>query len=169
VQGRGTVDYLLRTQQQNQIQLVLIADQKANIVLTVALLMITVSADTVFGGDPHPALLVLVAGALLAALPAIMALMPSLGRTRLPVAGGVDGGRLFFGTIARMDADSYRDALAEIAADDGRVYDAIAADLHAIARVLQRKYLWLRRSYLALLATLGASGLVALASLQGGG
>jgi hypothetical protein len=78
---------------------------------------------------------------------------------------GVDGGPLFFGTIARMDVDSYRDAMAEIAADDGRVYDAIAADLHAIARVLQRKYLWLRRSYLALLATLGASGLLALATM----
>jgi hypothetical protein len=64
-----------------------------------------------------------------------------------------------------MDVDSYRDAMAAIAADDGRVYDAIAADLYAIARVLQRKYLWLRRSYLALLATLGASGLVALATM----
>lgn len=44
VQRRGTVDYLLRTQQQNQIQLVLIADQKTNMVLTVALLA-TLGAD----------------------------------------------------------------------------------------------------------------------------
>jgi hypothetical protein len=174
VQGRGAVDYLLRTQQQNQVQLLLLADQKANIVLTVTLLISTVGAGSLLGGSPHPVLAVLVAGAVLAAAPALAALMPSLGaRKRAPPATAstaeVGAPRqpnlLFFAEVAELDPVAYRASMARLMSADARLYDAITADLHATAQVLRRKYLWLRRSYLALLLTLMACAAVGLATV----
>jgi hypothetical protein len=172
VQGRSAVDYLLRTQQQNQVQLVLLADQKANIVLTVTLLIVTVGAGSLLGGTPHPVLAVLVGGAVLAAIPALVALMPNLhagrGATRASAAAkprSLSANPLFFGDVAGMDRATYRAEMARLLTADARLYDAIASDLHATALVLQRKYSWLRRSYLALLLTLPICGLVGLATL----
>ena len=155
------MDYLLRTQQQNHVQLIQVADQKANIVLSMALLMITVAAGTAFRQQPHPALLVLVAGVVIAALPAIMALMPNLRSARWAKRHPeVRTSLLFFGHVAHMDADLFRAEMGRVLAADSRVYDAIVKDIHATSLVLERKYLWLRRSYLALLAALGAGALV---------
>ena len=179
VEGRSAVDYLLRTQQQNQVQLLMMADQKANIVLTVTLLISTVGAGSLFSGSPHPVLSVLVAGAVVAALPALLALMPNLGAARrrdapeavmtADAATGLTGsGRanlLFFTQVADMEPAAYRAAMARLLAADARLYEAITADLHATAKVLQRKYLWLRRSYLALLSTLMVCALVGLATV----
>ena len=171
VRARGAVDYLLRTQQQNQVQLILLADQKANIVLTLALLMITVSGGSLLDGSPHPVVMVLLSGALLAALLAILVLIPNLRNLRQSRQWPRRRRNLlFFGHAAALDADDFRAEIARVLAADSYVYDAIAADLHASARVLHRKYLWLRRSYLVLLVTLVATGVLALTLLlaQGG-
>jgi hypothetical protein len=166
VRARGAVDYLLRTQQQNQVQLILLADQKANIVLTLALLMITLSGGSLLDGSPHPVVAVLLSGALLAALLAILVLIPNLRNTRQSRQCPRGGSNLlFFGHAAELDADDFRAEIAAVLAADGRVYDAIAGDLHASARVLHRKYLWLRRSYLVLLVTLVSTGVLALTLL----
>jgi hypothetical protein len=168
-QGRSAVDYSLRTQQQNHVQLILLADQKANIVLTLTLLVTTLGAGSLTSGSPHPVLAVLVAGSVLAAIAALLALMPKLhSRGRAGEQGEVQvhsGNLFFFGDIARMDAAAYRAEMEQMLAADGRLYDAIAADLYATAVVLKRKYLWLRRSYLVLLWTLPVCALVGLASL----
>jgi hypothetical protein len=156
VTARGSCDYLLRTLQQNQLQLVVLADQKAGIVLTVSLLMVTFTVSKIGVGVANPAMMVLLGGALMSAVLAVISLVPNLSNSKPPPSGDGDD-PLFFGRIGAVDLNTYSRALAATLQSDAKLYGAISADVHAVACLLRRKYAWLRSSYLALLVTLIAS------------
>jgi hypothetical protein len=161
IEGRATVDYMLRTAQQNQMALTSLADQKANIVLGLTFLLTTLTATRFAQGEFPPALLMLLVSAIAAALFALAALIPGPWVVRRPPAkeGAPAGNPLFFGGIAAFDYPDYLARMAEVMRTNASVYEAIIADLHAGALALRRKYLWLRYSYVALVTGLALSGL----------
>lgn len=161
IEARATVDYMLRTAQQNQMALTSLADQKANIVLGLTFLLTTLSATRFAQGDLPPAILMLLVSAVAAALFALAALIPGSAVVHRPAArqGAADPNPLFFGGIAAFDYPDYLVRMAGVMRTDAGVYDAIIADLHAGALALRRKYLWLRYSYVALVTGLSLSGL----------
>ena len=152
-----TVDHALRTVNQNQVQQSAMADVKANIMITVCSIVVTLSAGQL--GNPMLVLPVVMLApfALASLLLAILAIVP---RIRRPATadGRVDRSDpsfslLFFGHIAYLPIDEFKRELARLACDPAVLYDTIARDLYSQAQVLtHRKFRYLRWSYLSFIA-----------------
>jgi len=148
-----TVDHALRTVNQNQVQQSAMADVKANIMITVCSIVVTLSAGQM--NNPELFLPVVIMGlfALLALLLAIFAVVPRLGHPTTP-NGEVDSADpsfslLFFGHIGYMPIADFKRELAQLISDPATLYDTIARDIHSQAQILaRRKFRYLRWSYL---------------------
>lgn len=156
LKGRTSVDYMLRTVQQNSIQLTVIADQKANILIGIIAICWTLTlsnaeitslpaslvAFNVFGGP--------------AALLALMALSP---RPRSPAISRGDGyNPLIFSSFAERSREDYLREMHQLVQLDDSVYRAIFHDIHAIGQVLDRKYRFLRYAYMVFFVGLLTAG-----------
>ena len=125
--ARSSVDYALRTAQQNTLHLSAMADQKASIVLGSSFLILSIIFTDIDLADPDFAVLALATTALASGLLATLALIPRMPtRTRRSTYPNL----LFFGTVARMDHNEYMTAMRDVIADDSRLYDAILEDLY---------------------------------------
>lgn len=153
--GTSSADYVLRTAQQNLVQMSALADQKASVVLASAFVAATIVFGDVAGSAELDALRIsMLVTAVLSGILAAVALAPRFGirpTKRQP---------LFFGSIAQMDRDEYREVMSEMLSNDRLIYETIVDDLHAASRVLvTSKYRPLQYSYLVLVvgmtATLG--------------
>lgn len=163
-----TVDHALRTVNQNQVQQSAMADVKANIMITVCSIVITISA----GQLNNPMLVIpvvtLAPFALTSLLLAIFAVVPRI-KSPATADGRVDPkdpsfSLLFFGHIAYIPIGDFKRELAWMASDPAVLYDTIARDIHSQAMLLtHRKFRYLRWSYLAFIAGI----LAATASLLG--
>jgi hypothetical protein len=149
VRSRDTLNYMLRTVQQNYAQLTLLAEHKANIIVgaclvVTALITTNLSSETMFVG-----LVILCIFLLLSAAFAILALLPRLE--------GSEGGRitasnpLFFPFFSRMGLEQYMRHMQTLMKEDRLIYQAIVTDIHHHGSVLERKFRYLRYSYRILL------------------
>ena len=72
---------------------------------------------------------------------------------------------LFFGHFAHIPIEEYKEDYAETLMTDDRIYDALAGDIYGIgATLMNNKYKWLRRSYMAFLV--GMSGAIVIFVIQ---
>jgi len=159
VHARSSVDNLLRTVQQHHVQLSLMADTKASILITISSIVLTIALSR--AGEPHlrPALLTIAATSLVSLLLAIVAVLPMFGEPR----PGSNRTRniLFFGHFSSMSEDDYMDALHAILIDDATLYEAAVRDIHSLGVYLYRKkYRFLRYAYVALLVGFIAATIV---------
>ena len=146
VRGRQSVDTLLRTAQQHHVQLSLMADTKASILITVSSIVLTIALSR--SGDPQlrSALLTLAFSCLVSLVLAVIAVLPSFSKTR--------GRRnlLFFGHFSEMSEDEFMHAVEQIVLTDQGIYEAAARDIYSLGIYLHRKkYRFLRYAYVALL------------------
>jgi pycsar effector protein len=145
---RSSVDNILRTAQQHHVQLSLMADTKASILITISSIVLTISLSR--SGDPQlrPALLTLAAACLISLLLAIIAVLPTFARRSTKMQRNI----LFFGHFASMSDDEYLRAMEEVLSSDARLYEAAVRDIHSLGLYLYRKkYRFLRFAYVALL------------------
>ncbi len=150
---RNTSDVILRTTQQHHVALSSMADTKANIIITVSSIVLTL----IFGKLDQPELrtvvLVLTVFTLLALLLAILAVLPKyrplkLTSTELPKNFNL----LFFGHFAELSRDRYLAEIARTLAPGGTIYEAMANDIFSLGYYLaHHKYRYLRLSYLSFL------------------
>src|SRR5436190_22773574 len=82
VKARSSVDNLLRTVQQHHVQLSLMADMKANILITISSIMLTIALARANDAQLRPALLTLAAACLISLVLAIIAILPTFARRR---------------------------------------------------------------------------------------
>ena len=108
--GEGV--HLLRTTQAVQYQLSQMADQKASMLLGITFLIFTIAVGQARVGTPQPALLILGAAAFMAAVLAVMAVLPSFKPSA--AADGTDN-LLFFGAFSRMTQDEFVEMLVSVA------------------------------------------------------
>ncbi|HUP45746.1 MAG TPA: Pycsar system effector family protein [Thermoanaerobaculia bacterium] len=146
VRPRPSVDLMLRTAQQQHMQLSQMADTKASILITVSSIALTIALSR--SGDPElrAALLTLAFSCLVSLILAVIAVLPMFGKEK--------GRRnlLFFGHFAEMTEDEFMSAIEQIAATDEGVYAAITRDIHSLGTYLYRKkYRFLRYAYIALI------------------
>ena len=163
IQGRQTVDHVLRTVQQNTLQLSAMADQKASVVLGAAFVMATIVFGDLTGlEDSNVETVMLAFTAVLSGVLAALAVMPRI------MVGGEKAERpnlLFFGAIATIDTEDYIARMREVLADDDRIYEAILEDIHQASQLLlNRKYRLLKMSYLALIVGMIATLIAVLVS-----
>jgi hypothetical protein len=151
--GSHDVIYALRTAHQHQSQLLALADQKANIlvgILSVVLTIIFTKVDimvTVNNGFTIPAVFfILLEGAAL--LLALFVIMPkTIGRINSMDIEDIPN-PFFFGFYTNFKEQEYLAYMADKLTDDESARNFLAKDLFQIGIVLKKKYKLLKYTYL---------------------
>ena len=172
VEARDGIDYALRTIQQTQVQFSLMADSKANIMITVCSVVITVSLTQL----QRPGLLlplltldVFTAVALVAALLCVLPSRGATGRGEVAKPGSPSWNPLFFMYFQHLTLPEFEKELATRISPRSELYRSLARDIYNQGVVLGRKkYRWLRLSYLSFMTGLLLSPVMGLLGLAAG-
>jgi hypothetical protein len=151
VPERNTGDVLLRTTQQHHVQLSVMADTKANILITVSSIVLTLVLGKLDDNSLRPAMLTLGGFIVLSLVLAVIAVLPKYRPLRLKPGEELPPhfNLLFFGHFAELPKERFLGMVAEKMKADGSVYETMATDLYSIGYYLSRhKYFYLRLSYL---------------------
>lgn len=152
--------HLVRTAVQSNLTLSQMADQKANILLAATMVVFTISVGQAGSGRFAPALMILAPFAFLAAICAMLAVLPAVSRGAKPVD---DANLLFFAAFSDLEEEDFCQRLLPRLTSDEGVFRVMLRDLHQNGQVLQRKkYRWLGRAYRLFLAGLVLAGITAL-------
>jgi len=148
------VVYALRTAQQHQSQLSLVADQKANIVIGFSLIVLSVIQSQMFseGFDEKFYFIPMIAMSLLIFVAFFMAILVVLPRTRTVEFRRPEEmpNPLFFGFFASLPEATYVDYMLETLVDNSSARALLLKDIYQIGVVLKKKYRLLRYSYILL-------------------
>ena len=147
IRARGAADNLLRTAQQHHVQLSVMADTKASILITVSSIVMTIALSR--AGEPRlgAALLTLAVSCLVSLILAVIAVLPTFKK------GHGSRNLLFFGHFATMNEDEFMRAMDRMLSSDENLYEAAVRDIYSLGSYLHRKkYRFLRYAYIALLA-----------------
>lgn len=144
---------MLRTIQQHHVQLSLMADQKANLLIGATFVVFTLAIGQSEGSSFSLPLLILALSAFMSAGLAAMAVMPS---TAPKNASG--GNWLFFGTFSQVEESVFQAKILENLGSSEKVFKAMLHDLYQMGCVLQtKKYRYLGWAYRAFLIGLTAT------------
>jgi len=147
--------HMMRTAQLAQLQLSMMADTKASILMGATFVIFTITIGQSRGATAPLPLLILGAAAFFAAVCAVLAVLPAtrgkkkrLGKPNI----------LFFGTFSRMTEDEFLDEVTSRLHHDDDIYRTMARDVYQNGCVLQsKKYRMLGWSYRIFLVGLVAS------------
>ena len=136
--------YALRTTQQHHVQLSMMADNKANMLIGATFVVFTLAIGQSRAGNISLPLLILAISAFAAALLAALAVMPATARR-----GDTPRNMLFFGSFGNMSEEAYIDHLLENEfVSQETVYRTMLRDIYQMGQVLQRKkYRYLGLAY----------------------
>lgn len=154
------LDQLLRQTRIHHMQLSMIADQKAAMLLTVSSVVLTLS--TQYLGDERyrwPAAL-LVGFSLLTVGLAAIAAMPKIGwgRRRAPAA---TRNVLFFGYFTQLSYEQFVAGMEDVMRSPGATYEAQLREIYELGQYLQKeKYRYVRLAYLSFMCGLVLSTLL---------
>ena len=152
-EGRTAVDNILRVNHGNQMRLGLMADAKANIMITVASIVFSITIANLDNEVMRYTLLTFAVGSFFSLLFAIFAIIPNTDYPRLKWSKEIDRDSpifnpLFFGHFAHLDIDEYKEDYAEILSTDDSIYDSMAGDIYGQGKILAlKKYKYLKWSY----------------------
>lgn len=155
------VETLFRTSYAAHMDLSTLADNKANIMISLNGIIVTVLLATLLPKlDAHswlmvPMVLVLF-GCLVSLGCAVFAALPRVS-SKVLTLDDVRRGRgsmLFFGNFTRFSEEEYVLCMTELVQDPPRLYNSMMRDIYGLGRVLARKFQLLRVAYLAFAAGL---------------
>ena len=169
-ENRTAVDNILRVNHGNQMRLGLMADAKANIMITVTSIVFSVTVANLDNQIMKWPLLALTLGCFFSLLFAIFAIIPNTNYPKVRGSTDIDRNSpifnpLFFGHFAHLDIDEYKEDYAKILMTDDGVYDSMAGDIYGQGKILAlKKYKFLKWSYNSFL--IGMSGAIIVFVLQ---
>tara|TARA_R100000808_G_scaffold23381_1_gene51818 strand:- start:595 stop:1185 length:591 start_codon:yes stop_codon:yes gene_type:complete len=152
-EGRTAVDNILRVNHGNQMRLGLMADAKANIMITVTSIVFSVTVANLDNEVMKWPLLTFACGCFLALLFAIFAIIPNTDYPKIKGSKEIDRDSpifnpLFFGHFAHLDIHEYKEDYAKILMTDDSIYDSMAGDIFGQGKILAlKKYKYLKWSY----------------------
>jgi len=167
---RTSVDNILRVNHGNQMRLGLMADQKANIMITVASIVFSITIANLDNEVMKWPLLAFAVGSFFALLFAIFAIIPNTDYPTKKGSKEIDRNSplfnpLFFGHFAHITISEYKEDYAKTLMTDDKVYDAMAGDIYGQGKVLAlNKYKFLKWSYTSFLW--GMSGAIVVFIIQ---
>jgi len=156
-ENRTAVDNILRVNHGNQMRLGLMADAKANIMITVASIVFSITIANLDNEVMRWPLLAFAFGSFFALLFAIFAIIPSTDYPTKKGSKEIDResplfNPLFFGHFAHLPIEEYKEDYASTLMTDDNVYDAMAGDIYGQGKVLAlSKYKFLKWSYTSFL------------------
>ncbi len=151
-----SVDTLFRVTLNNHTRLSDIADSKANILLSVNAIIISVCLSVLVPklDTPKNAHLILpsfilLLSSVLTIIFAILSTKPNVTKTRFTNEDIVNRkvNLLFFGNFHQMLFDDYNNAMREMIKEKDYIYDSMVKDLYYLGKVLDRKYRLLSLTY----------------------
>ncbi len=151
-----SVDTLFRVTLSNHTRLSDIADSKANILLSVNAIIISVclsvlvpKLDTPKNSHLIIPSFILLLSAVLTIIFAILSTKPNVTKARFTAKDVAERkvNLLFFGNFNRMIFEDYHDAMNILIKDRDYIYDSMVKDLYYLGRVLDRKYRLLSITY----------------------
>ena len=152
-ENRTAVDNILRVNHGNQMRLGLMADAKANIMITVASIVFSITIANLDNEVMRYTLLTFAVGSFFSLLFAIFAIIPNTDYPKVKGSHEIDResaifNPLFFGHFAHLDIDEYKEDYAEILSTDDSIYDSMAGDIYGQGKILAlKKYKYLKWSY----------------------
>ena len=152
-EDRTAVDNILRINHGNQMRLGLMADAKANIMITVSSIVFSVTIANLGNELMKWPLLTFACGCFFTLLFAIFAIIPKTAYPKLPGSNEIDRNSpwfnpLFFGHFAHLPIEEYKENYANKLMTDDKIYDSLAGDIYGQGKVLAlSKYKYLKWSY----------------------
>jgi predicted metal-dependent HD superfamily phosphohydrolase len=151
-----SIQSLFRVTLRNHIKLSDIADTKANILLSVNAIIISLALANIIPkldavSNKHLLIptLILVVFSVASIILSIMATRPNItsGEFTKKQVHDREVNLLFFGNFHKMPFDQFKWGINEIIKDKDYVYESLMLDLHLLGKVLHRKYFLLRLTY----------------------
>jgi len=152
---RQDIIHTLRTAQQHQVTLSMIADQKANIIIGFALIFFSVIQSQMFSAEfseqiffiPLSALSLTVFFSFFLAILVVLPRIQGKGEFKKPEDMP---NPLFFGFFATFSEKEYTDYMVNTLTNNNAAREMMIKDMYQIGSVLKKKYELLRMSYMAL-------------------
>jgi len=151
--GRG-VETMYRTTYRTHVNLSSIADNKANIMLSINAIIVSIIISTLvprFGDNPKLIIptLVLLSVCLLAVVFATLSTRPKIteGKFSRKDIEEKKSNLLFFGNFYNMDLQDYQWGMMEMIKDQNFLYSSMTRDLYFLGVVLAKKYRYLSYCY----------------------
>jgi hypothetical protein len=152
------LDQLLRVTQAHLVQLSSMADMKANMLLTMSSVVMTLSLPQLLKNTQLWPLLILVSFCLLTIGLATYAVMPKMSFRSdgpPPDIQSMNFNLLFFGDFTRLTQTEFEGAMQEIMGDHSRTYGTQVRELYLLGIFLaKKKYRFLRLAYLSFITGL---------------
>jgi len=151
-----SIDTLFRVTLKNHITLSDIADTKANILLSVNAIIISMALSNLIPKFDNPSNHFLVYPTIVFVLFSVISMVLSVLATRPSVTSGKftkedvankKVNLLFFGNFHKMKLDEFQAALKVVMNDKEYLYDSMTKDLYFLGKVLDKKYKILRWTY----------------------
>lgn len=153
ISGRG-VESMLRLTARNQINLSSIADNKANILISINSIVLTVMVSIGIGRiSDYP---VITFPAIVFIITCLVTIVLAILSTRPKISSGkftkedIHNRRvnlLFFGNFYRMEMEEYEWAMKEMISDTEYLYSSMIRDQYSLGKVISKKYRLLRVAY----------------------
>jgi predicted metal-dependent HD superfamily phosphohydrolase len=148
------IETMFRTTSENHVTLSGMADTKANIMISINTIILSIIVSVLFrklGEFPHLLVptLMLVATCLTTIVLAILATRPNVTKGKFSFKDIEDkkANLLFFGNFHNMELKEYEWGMREMMKDYDYLYGSMIKDIYFLGKVLARKYKWLRLSY----------------------
>lgn len=150
------IETMYRVTLRNHIKLSDIADTKANILLSVSAIILSIALSILFPKLDKPDNYYLIYPTLLFLLVSVLTIIFSILSTRPKVTSGVftkediakrKVNLLFFGNFHKMPLEDFQDGMTELMNDRDYLYKSLMKDLYFLGIVLNRKYKLLRIAY----------------------
>jgi predicted metal-dependent HD superfamily phosphohydrolase len=150
------VETMFKTTSQNHTLLSQIADSKANILLSVNAIIISISLSTLIPKLDSPTNAHLIIPTFILLVFSVVSIIFAILSTRPKVTSGSftrediaqrKANLLFFGNFHKMPYEEYEWAMNEVMKDPEYLYNSMIKDLYYLGLVLKRKYTLLRITY----------------------
>ena len=153
-QPAAHLDQMMRQTRAHHVQLSLMADSKANMILTVASLVIPLSIRYLNDPKFQTAAMVMIVFCVLTVVLAAYAAMPKfrIEKHRLSDQDvkGPAFNPLFFGSFQQIGYPEYAQVMEELMNDHNRTYEAQVREVYLLGQYLyRRKYRYVRMAYIA--------------------
>lgn len=155
------IETLFRTSYRVNMDLSSLADAKANIMISINGLIVSIMIASIAPGiEKNPWLLIptslFLLGCLISLVFAVLAARPRVQSTVVTPEEVITKRKnlLFFGNFSHMNESQFVDTLKEVVMDSTRTYEMMMKDIYGVGSVLQKKYEMLQRSYSAFLVAL---------------
>jgi len=157
MQHSAHLDQMIRQTRAHHVSLSSMADRKANMMLTIASLMIPLSTGFLYDDRSHLAAVTLIGFCVLTIVMAAFAAMPKIKTGKKPGTNSdieeTSFNLLFFGSFASMSYSEYSDAMETMMNDSNAVYETQVREIYSMGQYLaKKKYRFVQLSYLSFIA-----------------